>query len=116
MDTVWKTLLRVVSKPLTSNDEKVINDNDKVVEVSGEVEDNTGKYAEVPTKVTPMPRPPPPISSKISEKDRGWKISAFYNNVEAAFYQCPFGRSFRTNARLYQVYERSGYKEKIGHF
>ena len=26
---------------------------------------------EVPTKVTPMPRPPP-LSSKISEYDRGW--------------------------------------------
>ena len=26
---------------------------------------------EVPTKVTPMPRPPP-LSSKISEKDQGW--------------------------------------------
>ena len=37
----------------------------------------------------------------------------FYNNVEATFYQCPFGRSFRTNARLCQVYERSGHKEKI---
>ena len=31
----------------------------------------------------------------------------FYNNVEATFYQCPFGRSFRTNARLRQIYERS---------
>ena len=31
----------------------------------------------------------------------------FYNNVEAAFYQCPFGRSSKTNARLCQVYERS---------
>ena len=32
---------------------------DKVVEVNGEVEDNTGKDVEVPKKVTPMPRPPP---------------------------------------------------------
>ena len=37
----------------------------------------------------------------------------FYNNVEAAFYQCSFGRSSRTNSRLCQVYERSGYKENI---
>ena len=43
-----------------------------MIEVSGEVEDNTGKDAEVPTKVIPMPRPPPPLSSKISEKDLGW--------------------------------------------
>ena len=49
----------------------MIKDNDKVVEVSGDVEDNTTKDAEVPTKITPMPRPPP-LSSKISEKDQGW--------------------------------------------
>ena len=56
---------------MPSNEKKVIKDNDKVVEVSGEVEDNTRKDVEVPTKVTPMPRPPL-LSSKISEKDRGW--------------------------------------------
>ena len=56
---------------MSSNKEKAIKDNDKVVEVSGEVEDKTGKYVELPKKVTPMPRPPP-LSSKISEKDRGW--------------------------------------------
>ena len=36
-------------------------DTDKVVEVNGEVEDNTGKDAEVPKKVTPMPKPQPPF-------------------------------------------------------
>ena len=56
---------------MTSNEEKLIKDNDKVVEVSGEVEYNTGKDVDVPKKVTPIPRPPS-ISSKISEKDRGW--------------------------------------------
>ena len=56
---------------MPSNEEKVIKDNDKVVEVSGEVEDITGKDSEVPTKVIPMPRPPP-LSPKISEKDLEW--------------------------------------------
>ena len=55
---------------LSSNEEKVRKDNDKVVEGSGESEDSTGKDAEVPIKVIPMPRPP--SSSEISEKDRGW--------------------------------------------
>ena len=100
---------------MPSNEEKVRKDNDKVVEGSGEAEDSTGKDVEVPVKVIPMRRPHP-LSSKISEKDRGWKISVFYNNVEATFYQCPFGRSSRTNARLCQDYERSGNKENIGHF
>ena len=46
---------------MPSMDKKVIKDNDKVIEVSGEVEDNSGKDVEVPTKVIPMPRPPPPF-------------------------------------------------------
>ena len=50
---------QTIDPPMPSNEEKVIKDNDKVVEVSGEVEDNTGKDDEVPTKVTSMPRPPP---------------------------------------------------------
>ena len=50
---------KTIYPPMMSNEEKVIKDNDKVVEVSGEVDDNTGKDVEVPTKVLPMPRPPP---------------------------------------------------------
>ena len=50
---------KTIDPPIPSNEEKVIKVNDKVVEVGGEVEYNTGKEAEVPTKVTPMPRPPP---------------------------------------------------------
>ena len=56
--------------PMSSNEENVRKDNDKVVEGSGEAEDSTGKDVEVPIKVIPMPRPP--LSSEISEKDRGW--------------------------------------------
>ena len=50
---------KTIDPPMPSNEEKVIKDNDKVVEVSGEVEDNTGKDVEMPKRVTPMPRPPP---------------------------------------------------------
>ena len=50
---------QTIDPPMLSNEEKVIKYNNKVVEVSGEVEDNTGKDAEMPTKVNPMPRPPP---------------------------------------------------------
>ena len=52
---------QTVDPPMPSNEEKMIKGNDKVVEVSGKVEDNTGKDAEVPIKVTSMPRPPPPF-------------------------------------------------------
>ena len=50
---------QTIDPPMLSNEVNVIKDNDKVVEVSGEVEDNTGKDVEVPKKVTPMPIPPP---------------------------------------------------------
>ena len=50
---------QTIDPPMPSNEEKVIKDNDKVVEVSGEVEYNTRKNAKMPTKVTPIPRPPP---------------------------------------------------------
>ena len=53
---------QTIDPPLPSNEEKVRKDNDKVVEGSGEVEDNTAKDAEVPIKVIPMPRPPLPLS------------------------------------------------------
>ena len=46
---------------MPSNEEKVIKDNDKVVEGSCEVEDNTGKDAEVPTEVITFLDHPPPF-------------------------------------------------------
>ena len=49
----------------------MIKDNDKAVEGSDEVEDNTKKDVEGSIMVIPMPRPPL-ISLEISEKDRGW--------------------------------------------
>ena len=39
---------QTIDPPIPSNEEKVRKDNDKVVEGSGEVEDSTGKDAEVP--------------------------------------------------------------------
>ena len=62
---------QTIDPPMPSKEKKVIKDNDKVVESSGEVQHNTGKDVEVPTKVIQMPRPPP-LSTKFSEKDRGW--------------------------------------------
>ena len=53
---------QTIDPHMPSKEEKVIKYNDKVVEGSGEVEYNTGKDDEVPTKVIPMPRPPLPLS------------------------------------------------------
>ena len=104
---------KTIDPPMPSNEEKVRKDDDKV---SGEAEDSTGKDTEVPMKVFPMPRPPPPFPQRLVKNTEDGKYRRFYNNAEATFYQCPFSRSPRTNARLCQVYKRYGYKEKIGHF
>ena len=55
---------KTIDPPMSSNEEKVRKDNDKVVEGSceegsGEAKLSTGKDAEVPIKVILMPRPPP---------------------------------------------------------
>ena len=55
---------QTIDPPMPSNEEKVIKDYDKVKEGSGEVEDNTGKDAEVSIKVIPMPTPPPPFPQR----------------------------------------------------
>ena len=59
MEITTRSGKQTIGPPIPPNAKKVTKDNDKVVEVSGEVEDNTEKDAEVPTKVTTMPRPPP---------------------------------------------------------
>ena len=74
---------------MSSGVQKLIRDDDTVMEVSGELEYKTVKDVEVPQNVNPMPRSPPPFPKKFIRKDRGW---AFYNDVEITFYQCLFGR------------------------
>ena len=62
---------------MLSNDKKVRKDNDKVLEVNGEVEDNTGKDAEVPKMVTPMPRPPPLFPQRLVKNIEDGKYRRF---------------------------------------
>ena len=46
---------QTINPPMPSNMKKVWKDDDKVVKGSGEAEESTGKDAEVPMKVIPMP-------------------------------------------------------------
>ena len=52
----------------------MIKDNDKLVEDSGKVEDNTRKDAKVPKKVTPMPISPTPFSQRLVKKKEDGKF------------------------------------------
>ena len=59
---------QTIDPPMSSSVEKVIRDDDTVVEVSGEFEDKTVKDVEVTQKVTPMPRPSPPFLQRLVKK------------------------------------------------
>ena len=48
-----------------------------MVDGSFEVDDNTRKYVEVPIKVIPMPRPPPPFSQRLVKKTEDGKYWRF---------------------------------------
>ena len=68
---------QTIDPPIPSKEKKVIKDNDKVVEGSGEVEDNTGKDVEVPIKFTSMPRPPPPFLQRLVKNTEDGKYRRF---------------------------------------
>ena len=68
---------QTIDPPMPSNEEKVRKDDDKVVTGSGEEEESTGKDAEVPMKVIPMPRPPPPFPQRLVKKTEDGKYRRF---------------------------------------
>ena len=68
---------QTIDPPMSSGVENVIRGDDEVVEVSGELEDKTRKEAEVPQKVTPMPRPPPPFPLRFVKKTEDNKYKRF---------------------------------------
>ena len=68
---------QTIDPPMPSGVENVIRGNDDVVEVSGELEDKTGKENEVPHKVTPMPRPQPPFPYRLVKHAEDGKYQHF---------------------------------------
>ncbi|XP_069147124.1 uncharacterized protein [Solanum lycopersicum] len=59
---------QTIDPPIPSVAEKVIRDEDRMMEVSVELEDKMVKDVEVPQKVSPMPRPPPPFPQRLAKK------------------------------------------------
>ena len=76
---------QTIDPPMPCNEEKVRKDNDKVVEGSGEAEDNTGKDAEVTIKVIPMPRPPPPFHQRLVKKTEDGKYHRFITMLKQLY-------------------------------
>ena len=68
---------QTIDPPMPSNEEKVRKDDDKLVKGSGKEEQSTGKDAEVPMKVTPMPRTPPTFPQRLVKKTEDGKYWHF---------------------------------------
>ena len=68
---------QTIDPPMSSDENKVTTESDKVVEVDAELEDNTAKDAEVPKKVTSMPRPPHPFPQRLVKKTKDGKYQRF---------------------------------------
>ena len=64
---------QTIDPPMPSTEENVRKDNDNVVKGSGEAEESNGKDAEVPIKVIPMPRSPPPFHQRLVKKSEDGK-------------------------------------------
>ena len=78
---------------MPSNEKKVTKDTDKVVDVNGEVEDNTVKDVEVPKKVTPMPRTPPPFPQRLLKKTKDGKYRCFIIILKQLSINVPLGEA-----------------------
>ena len=68
---------QTIDPPMPTNEKKVTKDTDNVVDINGEVEDNTIEDAKVPKKVTPMPRTPPPFPQRVVKKTEDGKYRHF---------------------------------------
>ena len=77
MSITTRGVKQTIDPPMPFGVEKVIRDDDTVVEVSGELEDKMVKDVEVPQKVTPMHRPPPPFPQMLVTKTEDGKYNRF---------------------------------------
>ena len=80
---------QTINAPMPSGVEKVIIDNDTVVEVSGELEDKTEKNVEVPQKVIPVRRPQPPFSQTLVKKTEDGKYRRFITMLKQLYINFP---------------------------
>ena len=73
---------QTIDPPMPSNEENVRKDDDKVIKGSGEAEESNGKEEELPKKVIPMPRPPPPFPQRLVKKTKDGKYRRFISMLK----------------------------------
>ena len=66
-----------IDPTMMSGVEDRMRGDDKVVEVSSQLVDKSGKEDEIPQKVTPVPKPPPPFPQIMVEKTEDCKYANF---------------------------------------
>ena len=80
---------KTIDPPMPSNEENLRNDDDKVVKGSVEEKESNGIDAEVPMKVIPMPRPPPPFLSRLVKKTEDGKYQSFITMLKQLYINVP---------------------------
>ena len=73
---------QTIDPPMSSNEENVRKDDDKLVKGSIEEEESNGKDAQVPMKVIPMPRPPPSFPQRLLKKNEDGKYRRFITMIK----------------------------------
>ena len=91
-------------------------DTDKVVDVDGELADNTAKDAEVPKKATPMTRPPPPFPQRLLKKTEDGKYRRFITMLKQLFINVPLVEALEQMPGYAKFMKDLVTKKKIGHF
>ena len=107
---------QTIDPPMPSNEEKVRKDNDNMVEGSGEAEDSTGKDAEVPIKVIPMPRRPPPFPQRLVKKTEDGKYRCFITMLKKLSINVPLVEALEQMPGYAKFMKDLVTKKKIGHF
>ena len=84
---------QTIDPPMPSTKENVRKDYDNVVKGSGEAEESNGLDAEVPMKVIPMPRPPPPFPQRLVKKTEDGKYRHFITMLKQLSINVPLVES-----------------------
>ena len=94
----------------------MIKYNDKVVELSGKVEENTRKDVEVPTKLIPMPKPPPLFPQRLIKKTDDGTYRRFITMLKHLSIKFPLVEALEQMSGYEKFMKDLVTKKKISHF
>ena len=107
---------QTIDPPMPSNEENVSKDDDKVVKGSVDEEEINGKDVDVPTKVIPMPRTPPPFPQRLVKKTEDSKYRRFITMLKHLSINVPLVQSLEQMPGYTKFMKDLVTRKKIGHF